>query len=199
MGGGGHCRSCIDVIESSNTYRIAGIVEGTHCKPLESVLGYPVLGYDNDLNELKKRFDYALVTVGQTGTSTIRKKLFNLLKSKGFILPAVVAKTAYVSRHAHIGEGSIVMHRAVVNANARIGTNCILNTKSLVEHDALVGDHTHLSTAAVINGGASVGCESFLGSGAVVVQETSLPDRYFFKANRVISGKEDGNKIKEAP
>ena len=29
IGGGGHCKSCIDVIESNNMFDIAGIVENT--------------------------------------------------------------------------------------------------------------------------------------------------------------------------
>ena len=43
IGGGGHCRSCIDVIEAEGKYSIAGIVNqpGENTDP---VLGYEVLG-----------------------------------------------------------------------------------------------------------------------------------------------------------
>ena len=42
IGGGGHCRSCIDVIEAEGKYSIAGIVNqpGGNTDP---VLGYEVL------------------------------------------------------------------------------------------------------------------------------------------------------------
>jgi len=53
IGGGGHCRSCIDVIEAEGKYKIAGIVNqpGGNREP---VLGYEVLGNDEDLPELLK-------------------------------------------------------------------------------------------------------------------------------------------------
>ena len=150
IGGGGHCRSCIDVIESAREFKIAGIVEQPGKN--KSILGYPVLGCDGDLEKLKTRYEYALITIGQMGSSMLRQKIFHQLKKLGFALPAVVSSLAHVSIHASLGEGTIVMHQALVNAGARIGRNCILNTKCLVEHDAIIGDHTHISTGAVLNG-----------------------------------------------
>jgi hypothetical protein len=41
VGGGGHCHSCIDVIEQEGKFEIAGIVDAI--KGGEKVLGYPVL------------------------------------------------------------------------------------------------------------------------------------------------------------
>ena len=39
IGGGGHCASCIDVVEQEAKYRIAGIVEKDEIKS-EKLLGY---------------------------------------------------------------------------------------------------------------------------------------------------------------
>ena len=47
IGGGGHCKSCIDVIEQEGRFEIAGIVEKPD-KVGEKVLGYPVIGTDAD-------------------------------------------------------------------------------------------------------------------------------------------------------
>ena len=41
IGGGGHCRSCIDVIEAEGKYKIAGIVN--HSKGNRA----QILGYDD--------------------------------------------------------------------------------------------------------------------------------------------------------
>jgi len=45
IGGGGHCKSCIDVIEQKNKYRIAGIVYLPEKKG-QSVLSYPIRFWD---------------------------------------------------------------------------------------------------------------------------------------------------------
>jgi sugar O-acyltransferase (sialic acid O-acetyltransferase NeuD family) len=195
IGGGGHCRSCIDVIESHNEFKIAGIIEPDESQKTDLVLGYPVIGCDSDLEILKKKYDHAVITIGQIGSSNTRQKIFNRLKRAGFNLPIIIASSAYVSKSAKIEEGTVVMHRVVVNAGAWIGENCILNTGCIVEHDARIGGHTHISTGAVVNGGGVVGPGCFVGSNATVVQGTCLPDHYFFKAGRLITGRMDGKPV----
>jgi len=198
IGGGGHCHSCIDVIESENVFKIAGIVErpGAGANKIKSIMDYPVLGSDNDLELLKKRYNYALITVGQIGSSLARKKIFKHLKNIGFILPVIISPLARVSKHANLDEGTIVMHQAIVNACAHIGSNCILNTRCLIEHDVKIGNHTHVSTAVVINGQAVIGSGSFVGSNATIVHGANLLDNYFFKAGTLIKGERNGNPIK---
>ncbi len=197
IGGGGHCRSCIDVIESGHIFKIAGIVEQPGTDKSKSILGYPVIGDDDQLNDLKKQYDYALITIGQIGSSALRQKIFNHLKKIGFVLPVIISPFAHVSKHAAIDEGSIVMHRVVVNAEVRVGRNCILNTGCLVEHDTEIGDHSHIATAAVLNGEVVVGSGSFVGSNATIVQGVKLPAQYFFKAGSLIVSYKNGKLIKD--
>ncbi|WP_080238576.1 acetyltransferase [Spirosoma rigui] len=167
VGGGGHCKSVIDVVEASSRFSIAGIVD-TPEKVGTTQSGYPVIATDGDLATLARQYRYFLVTVGQIRSSTLRTRLYHLIKSLGGSLPTLISPTAYVSQRALIGEGTVIHHQAFVNAGAQIGVNCIINTASLIEHDARIGDHCHVSTAAVINGDGVVGDHCFVGSRAVV-------------------------------
>ena len=167
IGGGGHCRACIDVLEQEGRFQIAGVVERKG-SPTREVFSYPVLGTDEDLTQFRENYEFVMVTVGQIKNSVPRKRLHEQLISMGFKLPVIVSPRSYVSPHAKLGAGTIVMHDAFVNAGAHIGENCILNSKSLIEHDVKVGDHCHISTGSILNGEAQVGQESFVGSGAVV-------------------------------
>lgn len=167
IGGGGHCRSCIDVIEMDGRFTIRGIVDEKEA--LDSRLGdYPLLGRTEDLFELAKSCRNYLTTIGQIKSPEPRIRLFEHLKQLGITLPIIVSPLAHVSRQALLGEGTIVMHHALVNAGAFVGRNCIINTKALIEHDVVIEDHCHISTAAVVNGAATVRRESFIGSNAVV-------------------------------
>lgn len=166
VGGGGHCHSCIDVIEQQGRYRIAGIVDLPE-RVGQEVLGYPVIGTDDDLPRLAEEYRYFLITLGQIKSPARRMALFHRLKGLGVQLPTIVSSRAYVSRHARVGEGTIIMHGALVNAGARVGSNCIINTFCLLEHDASIGDHCHISTASVINGGTAVAEGTFVGSNTV--------------------------------
>lgn len=176
IGAGEHSRSCIDVIEQYGRYTVAGLV-GLPDEIGSNVLGYPVLGTDDNLPDLLPRFESALITVGQIKSPEVRMTLHALLEASGFRLPVIVSPRAYVSAHAQIGAGTIVMHGAIVNAGARIGRNCIINSQALVEHDAVVGDHCHIAPAAVINGSVSIGAGSFIGSNACVRQGIRVAER----------------------
>lgn len=165
IGGGGHCHSVIDVIELENKYTIAGIIDKKEFIG-QDILGYKVIGCDDDLQELFKKHKYAIVTIGQVKSNIRKVNLFAMIKKIGFNLPIIISPLAYVSKHAFIDEGTIVMHKALVNANVKIGKNCIINSKALIEHDAIIEDNCHISTAAVINGGVKVKEGTFFGSNA---------------------------------
>jgi sugar O-acyltransferase (sialic acid O-acetyltransferase NeuD family) len=173
VGAGGHAHACIDVIEHQGQYQIAGLV-GMADEVGALHLGYSVLATDADLYELSRQYQHAFVSVGQILSPDARIKLHRRLIELGFRLPTVISPAAYVSRHATIGAGSIVMHGAVVNAGAKVGDNCIVNSQALVEHDAMVGDNCHISTGAIINGNARIGAGSHVGSGSVIREGIAL-------------------------
>ena len=196
IGAGGHCRSCIDVIEAEGKYRIAGIVERDG-ERRASILGYKVLGNDNDLPELLKNYPSALITVGQIKSSALRKKLFLQTQKLGFELPTVISPRAYVSKTASLGIGTIVMHDALVNSGAKVGNNCILNTKSLVEHDAIVEDHCHISTASVVNGGTIIREKTFIGSNTITKEFITVGKNSFIGGGlRVVSDVQENTLMK---
>ena len=185
IGGGGHCRSVIDVIEQEGQFKIAGIVDKALLFGTD-VLGYPVFGTDLDIEKKTKKYSYALVTIGQIKSSEQRVKLFNLAKKSGLILPSIVSPRSYISKYAYIGSGVVIMHDALINANASIGDNSIINSKALIEHDCIVGEHCHISTNTTINGSVIIEPECFIGSGSVVRESITIKKNSFIKAGSLI-------------
>jgi sugar O-acyltransferase (sialic acid O-acetyltransferase NeuD family) len=173
IGAGGHARACIDVIEHLDAFEIAGLI-GLEEELQHEYMGYRVIATDNDLRKLAKQYQYAIITVGQIESALVRKRLYGQALVLGFKLPTIISPTAYVSNHAVVGDGTIVMHGAIVNGNARLGNNCIVNTNALIEHDAIVADHCHISSGAIVNGTANIGFGSFIGSGSIIKQGITL-------------------------
>lgn len=183
IGGGGHCKSVIDVIEQEKKFEIAGIIE-KHNNESATLLGYPVIGTDDKLEKLREQYQYAFISIGHVKSNNVRVKLFYKLQSLGYKLPTIISPLAYVSKHAKVASGSVVMHHALINANAKIGKNCIINSKALVEHDAVVEDNSHISTGAIVNGGALVKKNSFYGSNATCKEAACIEG--FIKAGSVV-------------
>ena len=185
LGGGGHCRSCIDVIESGKRFAIEGIIDLAE-KVGTKVLSYPIMGTDAELAELARHYRNFFITLGQLRNPEPRVFLYKKLKELSVSIPCLISPHAYVSTHARIGEGTIIMHGAIVNAGANIGNNCIINSTALIEHDALIGDHCHIATGAIINGGVVVGPETFIGSGCVTKQSIVIPEKSFIPAHSLM-------------
>lgn len=187
IGCGGHACSLIDVVETSGRWHILGLV-GLPGQVGDEVLGYPVLGSDQDLPSLRQQCAHALLAVGQIGHVSQRQRLASELKRLEFVLPVVISGHAHVSGHAQLGSGTSVGHGVIVNAGASVGDYCILNSNSLVEHDAVIGDYCHISTGALVNGGVKVGDGSFIGSGAVLREGLIIPPQTVISAGKRVMG-----------
>ena len=185
IGGGGHCRSCVEVIEPHIDFDIGGIVL-PEASDTEPVLGYPVVGVDGELKELLLRTPAALVTVGHIRSPDIRIRIFTELKKLKAELPVIFSSTSYCSRHASVGCGTIVMHGALISAAASVGENCIINSQALVEHDVHIESHCHIATGARVNGGAQIGMGCFVGSGAIIRESVRIGPRSVIGAGQVV-------------
>ena len=185
IGGGGHCKSCIDVIESEGRFQIAGILDLPENQG-QKVSGYPVIGVDADIPKLALTHKFFFITMGHIQSPGFRIKMFSYLRELGIQIPVIISPTAYVSSKAVIGDGTIVMHQALVNTEAGIGVNCIINSGALIEHESLVGDHCHISTKTILNGQCQVGSGCFVGSGTILANNISIPDDTLISAGSVV-------------
>ncbi|RNI35222.1 acetyltransferase [Hanamia caeni] len=186
IGGGGHCKSCIDVIEQEGKFQIEGILDKEENFG-NSVLGYKVIGTDQQIHELSRRKYSFLITIGQIKSALIRKSLFEKLAYLNVPMATVISPLAYVSKYSLVDKGTIVMHHANINAGVKLGMNNIINTGALIEHDCSIGNHCHISTKAVVNGGCTIGNEVFIGSGTVIYNGVQIQDLTVVSAGSVVS------------
>lgn len=165
IGGGGHCKSVIEVAESAG-YEIKGILDIPDEVGKEVLPGHKVIGTDDEIPQYVEECDF-VITVGFIKNPALRIKLYNKVKAAGGRLATIIASTAHVSKYAELGEGTVIMHYAFVNAGAKIGDNCIINTFVNIEHDAEVGNQCHISTGTMVNGECKIGENCFIGSQSV--------------------------------
>lgn len=174
VGGGGHCKAVIDVAESAG-HAILGVLDLPE-NVGKTILGYPILGTDDDIPDFVDKADF-VVTLGFIKDSALRIKIHDRIYAVGGHFATLIASTAYVSKYATVGAGTVIMHKAFVNAGARIGNGCIINTFANLEHDAVIGEYCHISTGAMVNGNCIIGERTFLGSQSIVVNGVSIvPD-----------------------
>ena len=183
IGGGGHCKSVIDVAESAG-YQILGILDMPEDVGKE-ILSAKVIGTDDDISLYVNKAEF-LITVGFIKNLAVRIKLYNRVKEAGGKFSTIIASTAYVSKYATIGEGTVIMHHAFVNAGAKVGNNVIVNTFSNIEHDAMIGDQCHISTGTMVNGDCKVGNNVFIGSQSVLANGITIGDDIIVGAGSLV-------------
>jgi UDP-perosamine 4-acetyltransferase len=186
IGGGGHARVLIDLINACGSYEIAGIVDAQLNHGV-SVSGVTVLGNDSVLPELYgKGIKNACIAVGSVKDNNKRKALYEKVKHAGFSIPALVHPSAIISAKSQIREGAQIMAGAIVQTGALICENSIVNTGAIVEHDCAVGNHAHICPGATLSGGCFVGEGAFIGAGATVLQGIKIGNNSIVSAGAVV-------------
>jgi sugar O-acyltransferase (sialic acid O-acetyltransferase NeuD family) len=186
IGGGGHCKSVIDVIEVENKFKIIGILDFNEYLG-QKLFDYNYIGTDADYEFYIKKKILFLITIGHISNKNKRVSIFNSIKKNGGHFATIISPVSYVSKRSEIGEGSVIMHKSLINTGAKIGSNSIINTGAIVEHDAFIGNHSHISTNSTINGDCFVGEECFIGSGSVVKQSTKICNKVFIGAGTLVT------------
>lgn len=193
IGGGGHCRSILDSVLSSNQYHQIGIIDYNQSA---SAFEIPVVGTDDDLPRFRSEgWNYAFVSLGSIGSTSSRRRLYQAVKEIGFRVPAIIDPTAIIANGTEIGEGTYIGKRVVVNTGSRIGICAILNTGSIIEHDCTVGEFSHISPGAILCGQTSIGNDTHVGAGSVVRQGINIGYAVLIGAGSVVvKDVPDGNK-----
>ena len=184
LGGGGHCLSVIDVVENEGKYIIKGILDASIDE--QDILGYPVLGGDDKIPSLIADNVFFLITVGQIKNYSIRNKIALTLDKNKAQLAKVISPLAYVSPHAKVKEGTIIMHQSFVNAGAEIDKHCIINTKANIEHGVKVESFCHISTGAIVNGDSIIKKGTFVGSNATISNSIIIEEDSVISAGKFI-------------
>jgi sugar O-acyltransferase (sialic acid O-acetyltransferase NeuD family) len=166
IGGGLHCKSCIDVIEQEGRFFIKGIIDMKE-KLGSEILGYPVIATDEEIPDLAKECVNFFVTVGDVTSFSIRKRIFRRLQEMGLTLPTIVSPLSYVSRHAVVGEGTILFPFSLVDIDTTIGNNCIINHGTILAHDVTVEENCHISGNCAV-GKCTIGHDTFIGANTFI-------------------------------
>ena len=186
IGGGGHCKACIDVIVSGKSFNVVGIVDHRD-KKNQKILGHQILWEDSEIPSQVNEEREFFITLGSIKDPTRRVKLFEYLLELKSKVATIVSPSAHLSEFSAIGEGTVLMHRVMVGPDVNVGKNCIINSAAILEHDVKIGDHTHVSTGSVVNGRCIVGDRVFIGSNSVVSHNIEIVSDVVIGAGSVVT------------
>ncbi|MEY2431396.1 MAG: hypothetical protein QOC92_1121 [Acidimicrobiaceae bacterium] len=158
--------------------------------------GLPVVA----LEELEDRYDpaehRAHVALSSQKLNRVRRRLFDVVKEKGFQCVSYVSSRAFVWPNVTIGENVFVFENNVLQHHVEVGDNVILWSGNHIGHRTVIEEDCFVSSHVVISGFCRIGRGSFLGvnscfndglvigpdcaigAGAVVVKDTEARGVY---------------------
>ena len=157
FGASGHAKVIIDILEG-NGVQVEKIYDDS--PRTDNIFG---IGVEHS-SQIGGENHPAVISVGN---NINRKKISEKYK---FQYQIAVHKTAAISVHSKIGEGTVVMANVAVNPSVEIGKHCIINTGAVLEHDCKISNFAHISPNAALAGNVEVGEGTHVGIGASVIQ-----------------------------
>ena len=127
--------------------------------------GVPVIGKTSDIEKLFGEYKKLLVTIGN---NALREKLYKRAEKCGYTFPNIIVPSAYISPHAKLGSGIVILNNAVVQNNAKIGDGTILNPGVEAHHDSTIGKYCIVYTNSVVRSLTHVGDRAWIGSTVTV-------------------------------
>lgn len=167
VGAGGFGRVVLE--HASNLYDCAFLDDGE----AKMVDGVPVVGTTSDMEKFFPEYKLLLVTIGN---NKLRQFLYERASAIGYTFPNIIHPSAYISPHAHLGSGCVILNNAVVQNNATCGDGCILNPGVELHHDSTIGSYCLIYTNSVVRSLTHVGNRVWIGSSATVSTSAIVPD-----------------------
>lgn len=165
VGAGGHGKVAADCAELTNQYsEIAFLDSGFPA--LNQVGVWSVIGDGEDLSIFAGPDTYFFVAIGDNhARSSIIEQLLTISEN----LVSLIHPSAVVSRHAAIGDGTLVCANATINIASKIGRGCIVNTAASVDHDCKLEDYVHVGPGSRLAGSIVIGKGTFVGIGCAII------------------------------
>ena len=187
IGGGGHAKVLIELLEETHTYELVGIID-RGLTTNEEVLGYPVLGDDKTLKAMfSMGVHKAVMGIGSRGSNFQRAKVWKKAMDLGFNFPTLIHPHSYVSPRANISEGCQILVGAVVNTDVVIAPISVINTRVVVEHECKIGLNVFIGTGSTMCGKVIVGDHSFIGANACLLPDVEIGSNCLVAAGSVLT------------
>lgn len=174
IGGGGHAKMCIDIIQATKSYELVGIVD-ENLEIGSETLGVPIIGNEADLDKLYQQgINFCVIGLGALNKPVLRQEIFHRVKKIGYILPNIIHPRATLEPSVSLGEGNQIMAGAVVGSDVHIGDNCIINSNSTISHDSRLANNVHITPGAILAGTVTVGSNAIIGMGVTVLMNVTI-------------------------
>lgn len=105
-----------------------------------------------------------------------KRKLCELIESKGGKFQTLIHKDCQLRENVTIGEGTIIDCFAIIGSDAVIGKNCLIQNYSGIAHDCVVGDYCRIDVRVQTVGGVKLGNNVTIHTNSIISHGVTIGD-----------------------
>jgi sugar O-acyltransferase (sialic acid O-acetyltransferase NeuD family) len=132
------------------------------------LLGKPVVAFEDATASYPSSEYEMFVAVGYSDVNRNRRRLYDLVRERGYRCLTYISSRSVVMSGATVGEHCFIFENNVVQPFVTIGENVVLWTGNFIGHHSIIEDHVFIATHAVVSGRAIVGESTFVGANATI-------------------------------
>ena len=180
LGAGGHGRVCAEIAELLGQWESIAFLDDADTLP--NTFGNPLLGRLETV--FQRLADYQVVVA--IGHNPTRLAWVERLMAAAADLPVLIHPAAWVSHHASLGAGTVVLAGAIVNTSAEIGRGCLINLNACIDHDCRLADGVHVGAGTIVRSSVVVGPGALLATGVIVRPGKIIADGEFIPEGSLV-------------
>lgn len=147
-------------------------------------LGKDVITLEDGLEKISTKEYKFILGVGYKNMR-MRKKIFEMLKDKGFDFINYISP--YATVHGEIkGEGNVILSNVVVEPFSIIKDNNIIWSNTVICHDSVIDSHNFIAANSVVGGFSEVRENNFLGFNTIVKDNVVVDKEVLIGANSLV-------------
>ncbi|MFD2567793.1 acetyltransferase [Pseudotenacibaculum haliotis] len=167
-------------------YDIVGFSEEAAYKKKEEILGIANYDFEELTQVFKSEEIKILVAVGPNKVNTVRQRLYEEVKQKGYECISYIHPDAYVWDHSKVGENSFIFPNVTVEPFAEVGNNCIMWSGAILAHHSTLEDHCFMAPGAAVSGRTVVKNNCFIGINSTVRDNVVVAEKTIVGGGAVI-------------
>lgn len=197
IGDGEFAEIAFEYFTHDSTFEVVAFAAEKQFLTRDELFGLPVVALESLEEQFPPSKHAAFVAITNTHLNRVRRRLYELVKAKGYDVPSYVSSRAFVWHNVEIGENCFVFENNVLQYHVKLGDCVVLWSGNHVGHRTVIRDNCFVTSHAVISGYCDIGENCFVGvnssfgdhvsvakdcivgMGSVVVRDLKEPGRVY--------------------
>jgi sugar O-acyltransferase (sialic acid O-acetyltransferase NeuD family) len=166
----------------------------------KKIFSYKIIEYEK-IRKLKNKKEYfVFVSLGYSNLNQDREKIFQKVKSDGFMLASIIHPLANISKSVKIGTNNFIMQDVHIHPLVKIGDNNFIWSGSIICHHVVIGNNCWFTSGSSVAGNTTIGNNCFFGINSIITNNIKIGDRIFIGAGSlVVKSLKNGSTVVRKP